>query len=200
MSFGKLLEAHLVAVIKELLEFTDDEMKVANKTARAAGAVGAKAMVPKHVADVEDAHPDKGKRHILDFGSGDKAAHTMHLRSKGHNVTAHEFGSNQKPGVHDLDALKRKYHHVFASNVLNVQSNKPMMSKTLDQIHQSVHPEGKFTANFPASPRKAADIDHNHVESELKKRFHKVERVKGKGTKSAPLFHASHPREDYRVE
>lgn len=177
--------------------FSDEETKVANKTARAAGAVGEKAIVPRHVEDVEAKHGDKEHRTILDFGSGDKAAHTQRLRAKGHNVTAHEFGSNQKPGVHDPDALKKQYHHVFASNVLNVQSNKKMMGHTLDQIHKAVKPGGAFTGNFPASPRKAADIDHNHVEGELKKRFHHVERVKGKGTKSAPLFHATHPKEDY---
>lgn len=190
----------MLSFINYIKEFTDDEMHVANKTARAAGAVGNKAIVPRHVASVEDNHPDKGKRHILDFGSGDKAAHAAHLRSKGHNVTAHEFGANQKDGVHDKDALKRKYHHVYASNVLNVQSNKKMMGKTLDQIHKAVHPGGSFTGNFPESPRKAADIDHEHVHNELKKRFHNVERVKGMGTKKAPLFHATHPREDYKSE
>jgi hypothetical protein len=178
--------------------FTDDETKVANKTARAAGAVGEKAIVPRHVEEVEAKHNAKGKRHILDFGSGDKAAHTQRLRAAGHHVTAHEFGSNQKEGVHDPHALDKKYHHVFASNVLNVQSNKKMMGHTLDQIHKATHKGGAFTGNFPASPRKAADIDHTHVENELKKRFHNVERVKGKGTRQAPLFHATHPKEDYK--
>ena len=181
--------------VEELVleSFTDDETAVANKTARAAGAVGAKALVPRHVEEVEAQHNDKKNRTLLDFGSGDKAAHTQRLREKGHNVTAHEFGANVKPGVHDPDALKRKYDHVFASNVLNVQSSKPMLSHTLDQIHGSVKKGGAFTGNFPASPRKAADIDHEHVENELKKRFKHVERVKGKGTKQAPLFHATHP-------
>ena len=183
-----------------LREFTDEEKSVANKTARASGAVGAKAIVPRHVEAVEEKHGKKGERHILDFGSGDKAAHTQRLREKGHHVTAHEFGTNVKPGVHDPDALKKKYHHVFASNVLNVQSNKKMMGKTLVQIHKATHKGGAFTGNFPESPRKAADIDADHVHGELAKRFHHVERVKGMGTKKAPLFHATHPKEDYKSE
>ncbi len=173
-------------------EFSDDETKIANKTSRANGAVGGKALVPRHVEAVESG---LGKdRRILDFGAGKDAAHTQHLKSKGFNVTAHEFGDNQKPGLHDPKALDKQYHHVFASNVLNVQSSKEMMSKTLDSIHKSVLPGGKFTANFPESPRKASDIDANHVEAELGKRFRMVTKVKGMGTNKAPVFHATHPR------
>lgn len=184
---------------KQILEeFSPDDMKVANKTARSAGAVGGKAITPRHVDEVESNIGDRN-RTILDFGSGPEAKHTQHLLTKGHNVTAHEFGDNQREGVHDPKALSRKYDHVFASNVLNTQSNKEMMGKTLDQIHGAVKPGGMFTGNFPQSPRKASDIDHLHVENELKKRFHNVERVKDKGTKQAPLFHATHPREDYQA-
>lgn len=183
-----------------LEDFSDDEKKVANSTSRAAGAVGAKALVPRHVEAVEAKHNDKANRHLLDFGAGHEAAHAKRLREKGHNVTAHEFGSNQKPGVHDPDALKKKYHHVYASNVLNVQSNKKMMGHTLDQIHKATHKGGAFTGNFPESPRKAPDIDADHVHHELSKRIHHVERVKGMGTKKAPVFHATHPKEDYKPE
>ena len=181
--------------LKQFLEqFSQDEINVANKTARSTGAVGAKAITPRHVDEIES---QQGNRHrtILDFGSGPKAAHTQHLLSKGYNVTAHEFGGNQREGVHDPDALNKKYDHVFASNVLNTQSNKEMLGKTLDQIHSAVKPGGMFTGNFPESPRKSPDITHEHIESELKKRFHDVERVKGKGTKKTPLFHARNPKE-----
>ena len=73
--------------------FTDDEVKTANKTSRAAGAVSGKAIVPRYVEHHENTHhPDeKGKRKLLDFGAGHKAIHAAHLRSKGHDVTAHEF-------------------------------------------------------------------------------------------------------------
>jgi hypothetical protein len=186
--------------LKNFLEqFSPDQIQVANKTARNSGAVGAKAITPRHVDEVESQQGDR-KRTILDFGSGPAAQHTQNLLKKGYNVTAHEFGGNQREGVHDPNALSKKYDHVFASNVLNTQSNKEMLGKTLDQIHSTVKPGGMFTGNFPESPRKAPDITHEHIEGELKKRFHNVERVKGKGTKKAPLFHATHPKEDYQPE
>jgi len=182
MSYNKLSEA-----------FSPDEMEIANKTARAAGAVSARAIVPRYVADIESKHSDKEKRKILDFGSGHEAMHTMNLRKQGLNVTAHEFGSNVRKGIHDPNALEKKYNHVFASNVLNVQSSKKMMEQTLDQIHDVLLPGGEFTGNFPESPRKSEDIDADYIEAELKKRFKTVERVKGFGTRKAPLFHAVGP-------
>ena len=183
-----------------LYEFTDDEIKIANKTSRQNGIVGSNPIVPAYVAKIEGNHPDKEKREILDFGAGKSAKHAENLRSLGLNVTAHEFGSNQQPGLHDPAALNRKYDHVYASNVLNVQSNKEMMNRTLDQIHNSVKPNGMFTANFPLEPRKAADIDADYINGELRKRFKNVQRVPGIGTKKAPLFHASHPHAKKLVE
>ena len=176
-----------------LESFTQDEISIANKTSRTSGAVGGKALVPRHVEAVEAEHKGTGRR-ILDFGAGKDAAHTMALREKGHDVTAHEFGDNQQEGLHDKDALSKQYHHVYASNVLNVQSSRAMLSHTLDQIHRSTLPGGAFTGNFPDSPRKAPDIDADHVEAELQKRFQHVERVKGLGTRKAPVFHARHPK------
>lgn len=165
--------------------FTDDEVKIANATSRNSGAIGAKAITPRHVENVASKDHD-----ILDFGSGKDAAHAKALRAKGFKVTAHEFGSNQNEN-HDRAALTRKYDHVYASNVLNVQSTKAMLSHTLDQIHGVLKPGGRFTGNFPMSPRKAPDIDHAHVENELKARFKKVDRVGG--TRQTPLFHAEDP-------
>ena len=110
-------------------EFSKHETEIANKTSRSAGAVSGKALVPKYV----EQHADKS-HHILDFGAGKDAVHAKNLREKGFNVTAHEFGSNQKEGVHDKDALHKKYDHVYASNVLNVQSSHDMLGKTLDQL------------------------------------------------------------------
>ena len=177
--------------MKTFKEFTNEEfdpesVKIANSTSRNLGAIGAKAITPRHVEKV--AHKDHT---ILDFGSGKDAAHAKNLRAKGFNVTAHEFGSNQNEN-HDKNALNRQYNHVYASNVLNVQSSKEMMGKTLDQIHAATKKGGAFTGNFPESPRKASDIDADHVEGELKKRFEVVKRVGG--TKKAPLFHAQNPK------
>ncbi len=175
-------------------EFEKSEIEIANKTSRTIGAVGAKAIVPRYVEEIESNFNNKEKRKILDFGAGKDAAHTIRLREKGFDVTAHEFGDNQKEGLHDPKALDKKYDHVYASNVLNVQSSKRMMSKTLDQIHDSLKKNGLFTANFPTSPRKSEDIDIEYILSELQKRFENAEIVKGFGTKQAPLFHAAIPK------
>lgn len=166
--------------------FDPEAVKIANSTSRNSGAVGAKAITPRYVEQIAN------KSHkILDFGSGKDAAHAKRLRQQGLNVTAHEFGSNQNEN-HDKDALNRQYDHVYASNVLNVQSSKPMMAATLDQIHKATKKGGSFIGNFPMAPRKADDIDANHVEAELNKRFETVKRVGG--TKKAPLFHAINPK------
>jgi hypothetical protein len=177
----------IVANMFKLAEFSPEETEIANKTSRSSGAVSSKAIVPKYVAE----HADKEHK-ILDFGAGKDAVHAKGLREKGFDVTAHEFGKNQQEGIHEPNALKKKYDHVYASNVLNVQSSPQMLSKTLDQIHNVIHPGGHFTANFPNSPRKSSDIDAEHVHKELAKRFENVERVGG--TKKAPLFHASNPK------
>lgn len=190
-------------------DFTDDEVKTANKTSRAAGAVSGKAIVPRYVEHSEGKdHPgEKGKRKILDFGAGHKAVHAAHLRSKGHDVTAHEFGANQVKGTHDPDALKKKHHKAYASNVLNVQSGHKMMHHTLSQVRHALHKDGEFVANYPESPRKS-NLSHEDVEKHLKNHFHHVKRVKsvpsegGKESKvgnKAPLFHCSHPKEDHEV-
>ena len=177
---------------KQLVEsFTENEIEIANKTSRSNGAISSTALVPRHVANVESG---KSNRTILDFGAGKDALHAKSLRDQGMNVTAHEFGDNHREGIHDAHALSREYDHVYASNVLNVQSSKPMLSHTLDQIHSATKEGGMFTGNFPMSPRKSADINADHVEGELKKRFDHVERVAGMGSKQAPVFHAKNPK------
>ena len=191
-------------------DFSDHEVKTANDTSRSAGAVGAKAIVPRYVEHHEKTHhaDEKGKRKLLDFGAGKDAAHAKRLREKGHDVTAHEFGANQQKGVHDPDALKKKHHLAYASNVLNVQSNHKMMHHTLTQVRHALHKDGHFVANYPDSPRKS-DMKHDDVEKHLKNHFHNVKRVKSvpnEGSKDskvgnkAPLFHCSHPKEDHEVE
>ena len=165
-------------------KFSEKEMEIANKTSRSAGAVSSKALVPRHVEQIA-----KKSHEILDFGAGKDAIHAQNLRKKGFKkVTAHEFGTNQKAGLHDPKALKKTYHTVYASNVLNVQSNPKMLRSTLNQIHKSVKPGGSFVGNLPESPRKFDKLDHKLVHKELSKRFASVERVGG--TKSAPVFHA----------
>jgi len=170
-------------------EMSPDFVKQANKTSRTLGAIGAKALVPRHVAEIA-----KPEHKVLDFGAGKDAAHAQRLRSEhGLNVTAHEFGDNQRKGVHDPNALNRRYHVVYASNVLNVQGerhpgDREMFKSTIKQIHGALHKGGSFVGNFPASPRYNS-MTADDVHQELGKHFSSVERVKGKGTKQAPVFH-----------
>jgi hypothetical protein len=129
----------------------NEETRIATRTARGAGVVGATAVVPRWV----EGNVPKSKK-VLDFGSGPPARHTMSLREKGYtDVTAHEFGDNVQEGVHDPKALSKKYDVVFASNVLNVQSSEAMLKRTLKQIRDSVEKGGLAVFNYPASPRKA---------------------------------------------
>ena len=129
----------------------NEETRIATRTARGAGVVGATAVVPRWV----EGNVPKSKK-VLDFGSGPPARHTMSLREKGYtDVTAHEFGDNVQEGVHDPKALSKKYDVVFASNVLNVQSSEAMLKRTLKQIRDSVKKGGLAVFNYPASPRKA---------------------------------------------
>lgn len=156
-------------------------IKIANATSRAAGAVGARAVVPRMVEE----SVDKGAS-ILDYGAGKAAAHAQALKGKGYNVTAHDFGDNVIEGLHDPKALSRSYDHVYASNVLNTQSSPEMLGATLDEIAGAVRPGGSATVNLPASPRKFEGLNAELLESELKKRFKEVKRVGG--SKSAPVY------------
>jgi hypothetical protein len=163
-------------------------MKIANSTSRGKGAIGSKAVVPKHVEQLAT------KNHkILDFGAGKAAAHTQSLRDKGYDVTAHEFGDNQIKGIHDPKALDKKYDMAYASNVLNVQSSPEMLGRTLDQIKGSLLPHGEFVGNLPASPRKYKELTGDHLHKHLSDRFHEVNRIGG--SKSVPVFHAKYPKE-----
>jgi len=161
--------------------YDPQEMETANRTSRARGAIGGRAITPRYVSTM--ATPDHT---ILDYGAGSEAVHAASLRDQGLNVTAHEFGQNRNER-HDPEALSRQYHIVYASNVLNTQSSHQMMVRTLDQIRASVRPGGGFVGNYPVSPRKS-DIKPADVEALLKQRFKTVKRVGG--TSSAPLWHA----------
>lgn len=179
-------------VVPKLQTYDDSEMQIANKTARHLGAVGGKALVPRVVSETSDKNES-----ILDFGSGPDAAHSQHLREQGFTrVTAHEFGANVRPGVHNPQALQMEYDTVFASNVLNVQSNESMMNRTLDQLAQAVKAEGRLVANLPESPRKM-DIDAQRLTKMLSQRFVNVQRVGG--TSGAPVLQAQYPRQKYLV-
>ena len=161
---------------------TPAAIRIANDTSRGAtGAVGKNALVPRIV---EQTVPREAT--ILDYGAGKAAAHTQRLKERGFNVTAHDFGDNVKPGLHDPAALSRQYDHVYASNVLNTQSSKEMLQSTLDEIADAVKPGGSATVNLPAKPRKFEGLNASLLEEELRARFRDVERIGG--TKQIPIY------------
>lgn len=123
-----------------------EDVAKANATSRSVGAVGSAAVTPKYVESTSS----KAET-ILDFGAGKDAAHAKRLRDAGYNVTAYDFGSNLKEGLHDPQALSRKYDTVYASNVLNVQSGPEMLRNTLEQIKSVT--SGRAVFNYPDSPR-----------------------------------------------
>ena len=92
---------------------------------------------------------------ILDFGAGKQAIHVQNLKQDGFkNIIGYDFGDNINEN-HDQNALDKKYDVIYASNVLNVQSNEKMLKTTLQQIKNSLNDNGTFIFNYPASPRKA---------------------------------------------
>jgi len=131
--------------------YTDEEMLIANRTSRTSkntGVVGGNAVVPKFV-EMYISDSDL----ILDYGCGKYPLHAIRLIEKGYNVKKYDFGNNVGD-LHDSDALDYKYDLVYASNVLNVQSNTEMLLKTIKEIKSLLKPNGKFIANYPIAPRK----------------------------------------------
>lgn len=156
---------------REFLEeaYTDEQMAIANKTSRAAGSVGAKAIVPRFVQSFVD--PSKT---ILDFGAGATAQHAQRLKGEGFKVTAYDFGSNVDEELHDSKALKRKYDVIYASNVLNTQSSEDMLDMTLDQIKSVMRKDSTFIANLPAQPRKFEGLNADLLTKKLRENFKEV--------------------------
>lgn len=144
------------------MNFTEQEIKIANATSRSNGASAInpdgtiRAVVPNFIfKNIED-YRDKT---LLDFGSGKNPIHTKWLRENGLNVTAYDFGNNCIEGVHDKNALDKRYDVIFASNVLNVQSSDVMMMVTVYQIYNSLKKGGTFIFNYPTSPRKTDMVE-----------------------------------------
>jgi hypothetical protein len=137
---------------------TEEEIKIANKTARSAGAVGSKAILPRIITGRMPYRAAK----ILDFGSGPKAIHTQYLKDEGYtDVTPFDMGANRKPEIHHARVPEdiAQYDIVMASNVINVLSSIDAVKETLHQINWFLHLDGVALINYPTSPRKCKDLD-----------------------------------------
>lgn len=179
----------------------DADIARSQASSRSAGAVGSVARPPlAYRVAQEFIQPHHT---VLDFGSGKHAVHTATMRQAGHNVTAHDY--TVTPGIHDPDALKRRYHVVVASNVLNVQNSPRQLARTLNDLANSVDPAGGMAiANFPMQPRYDAfagltPVDAvTKLEDSLKRRFKEVTRHPMGGNRDpiwilkGPKFHAPH--------
>lgn len=130
--------------------YTEDEIKKANKTCRDNRAVGINAIVPRIIKEM---FSPKDQLTFLDYGAGKNAIHTMDLRKEGYDVTAHDFGKNFTKGIHDPNALKKKYDVVFLSNVLNTQCSENMLVETMGEIWTCLKHDGAAIVNYPNAPR-----------------------------------------------
>jgi len=160
------------------MNYTKEEITQANKTCRDRGSVGERALVPRYILK----HSDIGKTY-LDFGAGKRARHVETLRMHGLEVDAYDFGDNFVRGLH-VKLGKKKYDVVYASNVLNVQTNEEMLHKTLLEIVGVCSEE--FICNYPESPRKCRNISVGRLREILEEYFLEVERVGG--SSGAPIF------------
>ena len=161
------------------------EIETANRTARSAGAVGGRAIVPRYVAEIAREGDD-----VLNFGAGlpDSQGSYLHsniIRASGAKVWEYDFGRNTTA---NKSVMNYAYDIVFASNVLNVQSSATMMRETLTQIFDRVKKGGVAVFNYPDSPRKS-DMSALEVADVISNVFNKKpQRVIGFGSASAPLW------------
>jgi hypothetical protein len=128
------------------------ERKQAAATARASGAVGAGALVPRFVRTM--GLPLSAR--ILDFGCGRAHAHVHAMQSAG-------WGNTQGLDYADADydhrlwvAQNHKFAVVYLSNVLNVQGSEQALADTLCDAWMCVAPGGTLVFNVPTTPRKGA--------------------------------------------
>jgi hypothetical protein len=153
--------------------YTAGDLAMMNRTARSGGAVGRLPVVPAFVASLALA---RGRRRVLDYGSGPKARQAAWLRRahRSWKVTAWDIGANFDPEVHDRRALRRKYDVVMASNVLNVQPTNVALGETIHELYGLVRQGGALVVNYPSSPRRIPDLDIAGITGLLAARFGKV--------------------------
>ena len=171
----------------------------ANRTSRTTGKFGEDAVVPKLIPQMFN--PEQAGE-VLDFGSGKPPTHAATLREMGYDVTAHDFGVNVDPTMHDPNALARQYDTVYASRVLNTQENAEMMDRTLAEIAKATRPDGRAVMNYPGDPRRWDDPNGPKlkgvgkaspatVEAHIRKHFRDVRKIGDDNGR--PIWEARNP-------
>lgn len=149
--------------------YSPSEISAMNKTSRATGAVGRKALVPAFVSTLLDKYPnytDKNCANVLDLGAGKSAAHVKMLATKHqqHLIVSAEIGSNFNKDIHNYCIMENLQHTrysplvedfdiVYMSNVLNVQPSRETVVALLRYAKVLLIRGGTLVFNFPKSPR-----------------------------------------------
>lgn len=149
------------------VEFSNEEIAQVTKTARATGCIGEKAIIPRIVPDF----CTTGLERILDFGCGKHQIHVKQLLDEGLFVIGYDFSIPESYWT-----LEDKWEIIYASNVLNVQTDISMLRRTLRQISDILIPGGTFLCNYP-QPRHLP-IDPYGLQGELEMFFFGVEKLK----------------------
>jgi hypothetical protein len=150
---------------------TEEEIKIANKTARSAGAVGKNAILPRIITG---RMPYRGAK-ILDFGAGPRIVQTLNLREEGYNVDAYDFGSNcSEVHINRTPDKIASYDIVMASNVINTLASVEAVKETLHQINWFLGMKGVALINYPQSPRKCEGLDLKKLTKLMTQEFNSV--------------------------
>jgi hypothetical protein len=125
----------------------NEEIKIANRTARSSGAVGKNALVPRWIKS----NISKDKI-ILDFGCGPKMMHVKMLKKEGfEHVDGYDFGNNVTEG--HIEKLEYGFYDVvYASNVFNTHISESMTRDALNLIRYTLKENSPFIFNMPKSP------------------------------------------------
>lgn len=129
------------------------------KTARARGAVGPRAIVPRYLFEhfADRPQEERGRQYILDFGAGREYAHSRMLWDAGFKNTYPVDRSI--PATHTANLHRGvqwallQYDWILLSNVLNVQENRDEIPRLLRFLSGLLKPGGFLLLNLPESPR-----------------------------------------------
>lgn len=143
------------------------------KTARASGAVGSRAILPRLVRIMITP-----TWRVLDYGAGPKAIHTKALYQEGFDVKAYDINPEETSyHIDHMDIVHNWYDLVFASNVLNVQPSADYVRTMVKEVHGFVKDDRFALFNYPSSPRKS-NLSVKDIEDILNEVFKGVERIR----------------------